>query len=157
MYSSIVRVHESLGSRRACPCSEAGFSSQNDDRAWGVSYRRAAFSGVFCGQKDSMQRIFTEKCFLFVVRSVCRVKRFATGWQTFCCWRVWRGGVQVAETTVRRFLCWGFGRTFKMMGQVYQCCWRLCQEINVFFSSRFEYHMFYVSYPFVTYLLTLPT
>jgi hypothetical protein len=29
------------------------------------------------------------------------------------------------------------------MGQVYQCWWRICREINVFFS-RFEYHMFYV-------------
>jgi hypothetical protein len=26
----------------------------------------------------------------------------------------------------------------------------------MFVSCRFEYHMFYVSYPFVTYLLTLP-
>jgi hypothetical protein len=41
------------------------------------------------------------------------------------------------------------------MGQVYQCWWRICREINVF--SRFEYHMFYVVYPFVTYLLTLPS
>jgi hypothetical protein len=31
---------------------------------------------------------------------------------------------------------------------------RICREINVF--PRFEYHMFYVLYPFVTYLLTLP-
>jgi hypothetical protein len=29
-----------------------------------------------------------------------------------------------------------------------------CQEINAF--SRFEYHMFHILYPFVTYLLTLP-
>jgi hypothetical protein len=29
-----VQIHESLGSRRACECSEAGFSSQNGDRAW---------------------------------------------------------------------------------------------------------------------------
>jgi hypothetical protein len=29
-----------------------------------------------------------------------------------------------------------------------------CLEIKAF--SRFEYHMFYVLYPFVTYLLTLP-
>jgi hypothetical protein len=28
----------------------------------------------FCGQKDSMQRIFIKKCLLFTVRSVCRVK-----------------------------------------------------------------------------------
>jgi hypothetical protein len=32
------------------------------------------------------------------------------------------------------------------MGQVYQCWWRICREINVF--SRFEYHKFYVLYPF---------
>jgi hypothetical protein len=41
------------------------------------------------------------------------------------------------------------------MGQVYQCWWRICREINVFLS-RFEYHMFYVLYQFVAYLLTLP-
>jgi hypothetical protein len=32
--------------------------------------------------------------------------------------------------------------------------WRVCPEINVI--ARFEYHMLYVLYPFVTYLLTLP-
>jgi hypothetical protein len=41
------------------------------------------------------------------------------------------------------------------MGQVYQCWWGICQEIDFFCS--FEYHMFYVLYPFVTYLLTLPS
>jgi hypothetical protein len=40
------------------------------------------------------------------------------------------------------------------MGQVCQSWRRRCREINVF--SRYEYHMFYVLYPFVTYLLTLP-
>jgi hypothetical protein len=60
----------------------------------------------------------------------------------------------MAETTIKRFLCCGFRRTGKAMGQVYQCWWRICLEINVF--SRFEYHMFYVLYPFVTYVLTLP-
>jgi hypothetical protein len=39
------------------------------------------------------------------------------------------------------------------MGRVYQCCCRICREINVF--SMFEYHMFYVLYPFVTCLLTV--
>jgi hypothetical protein len=34
---------------------------------------------LFCGQKDSMQRIFIKKCLLFSVGSVCRVKRFTTG------------------------------------------------------------------------------
>jgi hypothetical protein len=49
--------------------------------------------------------------------------------------------VEVAETTDKRLLCCGFRRTIKATGQVYQCLWRICQEINVF--SRFEYHMFY--------------
>jgi hypothetical protein len=40
------------------------------------------------------------------------------------------------------------------VGQVYQCWWRICREINVL--SRFECHIFYVLYPFVTCLLTLP-
>jgi hypothetical protein len=35
----------------------------------------------------------------------------------------------------------------KAMGQVYQCWWRICREMNVF--SRFEHRMFYVLYPFV--------
>jgi hypothetical protein len=60
----------------------------------------------------------------------------------------------VAETTVKRLLCCRFQHTGKVMGQAYQCWQRICQEINVF--SRFEYHTFYVLYPFVTYLLTLP-
>jgi hypothetical protein len=33
----------------------------------------------FCGQKDSMQRIFVKKCFQITVGSVCRVKRLTTG------------------------------------------------------------------------------
>jgi hypothetical protein len=71
--------------------------------------------------------------------------------------RGWKGGVELSETTVKRLLCCGFRCTGKMIGQVhisvYQCWWRICWEMNVF--SRFEYHMFYVLYPFVTYLLIL--
>jgi hypothetical protein len=51
-----------------------------------------------------------------------------------------RPGAEVAETTVKRLLCCGFRRTGKAMGQVYQCWWRICREINVF--SRFEYQCF---------------
>jgi hypothetical protein len=50
----------------------------------------------------------------------------------------------VAETTIKRLLCCGFRRTGKAMGQVYQC-----------WCPSFEYHMSYVPYPFVTYLLSL--
>jgi hypothetical protein len=31
--SNTVQLHENLGSRRSCTCSEVGFSSQNGDRA----------------------------------------------------------------------------------------------------------------------------
>jgi hypothetical protein len=63
----------------------------------------------------------------------------------------------VAETTVKSLLCCGFRRTGKATGQVYQCWWKICREINVFFFfSRFEYHMFFVVYPCMTYLLTFP-
>jgi hypothetical protein len=74
--SSIVQLHGSLGNRRACTCSEAGFSSQNGYRARGIYYRRAAFSCAFLWSKDSMH---IKKCFLFMARSVCRLKRFTIG------------------------------------------------------------------------------
>jgi hypothetical protein len=60
----------------------------------------------------------------------------------------------VTETTVKGLLCCAFGGTGKSVGQVYHCWWSICREINV--SSRFEYHMFHVLYPFVTTLLTVP-
>jgi hypothetical protein len=42
----------------------------------------------------------------------------------------------------QKSLCRGFRRTGKAMGQVYQCWWRMCREINVF--PKFQYHMFYL-------------
>jgi hypothetical protein len=41
------------------------------------------------------------------------------------------------------------------MGRVYQCWWRICLEINVFFQVG--YQMFYILCQFVTCLLTLPS
>jgi hypothetical protein len=77
--SSTVHLRDSEGRRRVCACSVAGFSTQNCDFAWGVYYQRAAFRrALFCGPKDLKQRIFINKCFLFTVGSVCRVKRFTT-------------------------------------------------------------------------------
>jgi hypothetical protein len=60
----------------------------------------------------------------------------------------------VAETTIKRLICCGFRLTDKAMGQLYESWGRVCQEINV--VSSLEYHMFYVLYPFLAYLLTLP-
>jgi hypothetical protein len=59
------------------------------------------------------------------------------------------------QRTAKRRLCCGFRRTDKAMGQVYQCWWRICREISVY--PRLKYHVFYVLYPFVTYLLSLPS
>jgi hypothetical protein len=60
----------------------------------------------------------------------------------------------VAETTVKRLPWCGCWRTGKAMGQVYQCWWRICREMFSF--SIFEYHMFYVLYQFMSYLLIFP-
>jgi hypothetical protein len=76
-------------------------------------------------------------------------------WQMFSWWRRgWNGGAEVAETTVKRLLCCRFRSTGKVMGQVYQCWWRMCREIIVFFSG--SNIMFYVLYQFVAHLLTVP-
>jgi hypothetical protein len=45
--SSTIQLHELLGRRRSCVCSEAGFSSQNGDCVSDVYYRRAAFCFAF--------------------------------------------------------------------------------------------------------------
>jgi hypothetical protein len=61
--------------------------------------------------------------------------------------------VELAETTVKNFYAAGFDALVKRwhkrvnVGGVY---------VEKYIFPRFEYHMFYVSYSFVTYLLTLP-
>jgi hypothetical protein len=42
----------------------------------GILLKRSVLLWVFCGQKDSMQRIFIKKYFLFTVGSVSLVKWF---------------------------------------------------------------------------------
>jgi hypothetical protein len=134
--SSTVQLHGSLGSRCSCACAEAGFSSQNGDRAWGVYYQRAAFFNVKDSHKE-MFPVYGGKCLSckmvhnwFEKFPQGRLKVADDAWQ----------GVEMAETTIKRLLCCRFRHTVKVMGQVYQCWWRMCQEINVF--SRFEYQMF---------------
>jgi hypothetical protein len=115
-------------------------------RCCNVLPKRSVLLCDICAQKDSMQRIFIQKCFLFTVGKVCCVKRFTTGWQTFRWWRRgWNGGVEVAETTDKRLLCCGFRRTGKAMGQVYQCLWRIWLEINVFPQVRISHVWSFVS------------
>jgi hypothetical protein len=68
--------------------------------------------------------------------------------------RGWNGGAEVVLMTVKRLMCCGFHRTGKVMGQVYQCWWRVYWEINVFFQVGIS-HVLCLN-PFVTYLLILP-
>jgi hypothetical protein len=102
-----------------------------------------------------MQKLCIKKCFLFTVGSVCRVKRSHLSGKRFAGEEVETEVRKWLRQQLKRLLCCGFRRTGKAMGQFYQCWWRVYGEINVFFP-RFQYHMFYVLYPFVTYLLTLP-
>jgi hypothetical protein len=55
--SSTVQLHDSLDSRRACACSEAGFSG---NRASGVYHRRAAFCFFFVGKRFNAKNIYKE-------------------------------------------------------------------------------------------------
>jgi hypothetical protein len=125
-----------------------------------VYYRRTALCyAFFFVDKRTQCKGFLKKCLLFMVGSVYRVKRFTNWVDTFSqrgskVVDYARPGEEMAETTVKILLCCGFRRASKAMGQVYQCWWRICREIKVF--SRFDCHTFYVLYPFVTYLLTLP-
>jgi hypothetical protein len=75
--SSAVQLHDSLGRRCICACSQAGFSSQNGNRYSGLHYQRAVFCAFF-GQRDSVQWIFIKICFLFAVGNVCHIKRLTT-------------------------------------------------------------------------------
>jgi hypothetical protein len=64
------------------------------------------------------------------------------------------GGREV-ETEVRKWLrqqskdfhAAGFDATGEAMGEVYQCWWRICQEINVFFfpGLNITYFTFYIN------------
>jgi hypothetical protein len=65
-----------------------------------VNHRRAALCCAFLvGKKDSLQRIFQKKCFLFVFGSVCRLKRLQLGGKPFADdERDSNGGAEVAET-----------------------------------------------------------
>jgi hypothetical protein len=100
----------------------------------------------FLWANDSMQRIFTKKCFLFTIESVCRVNRFTTGWQMFRWWRRgWNGFAEVSETTVKRPLSCGFRHIDKTIGQICHCWWRICEHIKVFFPiSNITCFTFYI-------------
>jgi hypothetical protein len=71
---------------------------------------------LFCGQKESMQRIFIKECFLCLLCKAVHmwVNRFSDG-------RSKVADIARLGATVKRLLCCGFRRPGKTMGQVYQC------------------------------------
>jgi hypothetical protein len=76
--SSKVQVFDSLDSRHACGYPEAGFSSENGDRAWVVYYGRAVFCyAILWAKRPNAKDI--KRIFLFAVGNVCWVKRFTAG------------------------------------------------------------------------------
>jgi hypothetical protein len=66
----------------------------------------------FCGQKDSMQRIFIKKCFMFTVKSVCRIKRFEKFCQGCSKSRTWCA-TRCGSGLNKRLLCCAFQRPGK--------------------------------------------
>jgi hypothetical protein len=68
-------------------------------------------------EKGSIQRIFIKEYFRFTVGSVYRVKRFTTGSRNSLKdvrnSQMMKRGEEVAETTVKILLCYGFRRTGK--------------------------------------------
>jgi hypothetical protein len=102
----------------------------------GVLSKSSVLFCVLCGQKDSMQRTFIKKCFMFTVGNVLSRKAVQPWWRTFR-WRrrAWNGGAEMAETTPKRLLCCEFRCTGKVLVED--------MSRNKCFP-RFEYHMFYV-------------
>jgi hypothetical protein len=153
--SSTVQRNGNLGNRRACACSVAGFSSQNGDRVWGVYYRIAAFCCAFFLWAKGLEAKDIHKEMFPVYGGKCLSRKAVHNWVASFSLMTKRLKRR-CESGWERLLFCGFRRIGIPMRQLYQCWWRICQEINIYFFFRFEYHMFYVLHPFVTYLLTLP-
>jgi hypothetical protein len=139
--SSTVQLHDSLGSRRACACSEAGFGGQTGDRGWGWTTEEQAFCCAFflwskgLNAKDihkEMFPVYVEKCL-----SRKAVHNWVAHFSLITEVRKWLR----QQSTL---LCCGFRRTGKAMGQVYQCWWRICREINVIPRFNITCFTFYI-------------
>jgi hypothetical protein len=157
--SSTVQLHDSLGSRRACACSEAGFSSENSDRAWGVFRRRAALCcAVFLWEKGlNAQDIHKEMFPVYCGKCLSR-KAFTTGSRNSI------GDVRKSQMMhdqvpkclrqqSRDFYAAGFDAVVKRWDKCINAGGGYVEKYIFFF---FQYHMCYSLYPFVSCFLTLP-
>jgi hypothetical protein len=100
--SSTVQLHDSLGSRRACACSEAGFSSQNGDHVSEVCYRRAAFCcALFLWAKELNAKDIHKEMFPVSLMT-----------------RRLKPRCESSRDNSQKLLCCGFRRKEKAMGEV---------------------------------------
>jgi hypothetical protein len=77
--SSIVQLHDSLGSNVHAYVQRLISVVRMATMLEEYTVKEQCSVVRFCEQKDSMQRIFIKKCFLFVVRSICPIKLVTTG------------------------------------------------------------------------------
>jgi hypothetical protein len=81
--SSTVQLHDSIDSRRACYVQRLVSVVKIATVLEEYTFEEQRSVVRFLWAKDSMQRIFIKKYFLFKWGSVCRVKGFTTGSQIF--------------------------------------------------------------------------
>jgi hypothetical protein len=115
--SGTVLLHDDLGSRHGCACSNDGFSSKYGDSAREVCYLRVAFCCAFSASKrtnvkDSHNEIFPVYCGnCFSCKAFHNwFEKFSQGRSKFA--HDVRPGAKLAET---RFLCCEFERPDKAM------------------------------------------
>jgi hypothetical protein len=155
--SSTIQLHDSVGSRRACHVQRLVSVVKMATVLRGVLTKSSVLLCVFRGQRDSVQRIFINKYFLYTAGSICGVKRFTTGsrnslkdvWKLQMRKRRCGSGWDNSQKTSMM----GIRRTGRKMGRMYQCWWRLCREINVLPGSNircltFYFHFWPVYLPF---------
>jgi hypothetical protein len=115
--SSTVQLHESLGIRRVRACSEARFNSENGDSVWRVQYRRAAFCCDLSWAKELDAKKFVKDMFPVHDGKYLSSKAVHNWVKKFSQRRSKAADdTEMAETTVKRLLSWGFPRTRKAMG-----------------------------------------
>jgi hypothetical protein len=139
--NSTVQLHDSLGNRRACACSHAGFVVKMVTMLEGCTTEEQSSVVLFlCGQKTRCKR-YGGKCSSHkaVHNWVVNVSLMRKGWN---------GGAEVGwDNSPRDFYVAGFDALVKVWDKCINAGWTVCQKL--LFVSMFWYHMFYVSHPFV--------
>jgi hypothetical protein len=133
LVSSIVQLHDSLNTKRSCTF-QRPVSVVEMVTALVVYYRRVRFSCEFFVRKRTQCKGYSQRNVpslrseVFVVYSGSQLDREIL-WRTKSLKRRRGSGWDNSQ----KLVCCGFRRTGKAMGQLYQCWWRICREINVFF------------------------